>query len=300
MGQGDGAPQTFEVEFEFYDPEESDFHSVRELLCTGSLGLADLDFSGLADTIVEQVNIGTMIKSGTGDEEEEEEDAEKDAALCGLLTVLNLHQFSEKGWCQTLMAFLQEKVKSCSVTTAEQLKAFLKATQPGLLVSERFVNLPLELIPMLHKAVLEDIHWSQTTEHCPAEACWEKPCVAEPSFPFFIKNLCSESPRGSFASLQERPFYFFTHFLLLAKCQPACSSGNEGGPSESVAGEHAAFFLSARKEGDSFGAKTFLKTGKLEECAWKAAASSSRARRTELRGGGRAFFGGRALPFLRA
>ena len=197
------AGQSFEVDFEFYDPEESDFHSVRELLCTGVLRCADLDFSGLADSIVEQVNIGTTIKSGGEDEEEsegsegeaeqsnaqaqEDEDA-ADAALCGFLTCLNLQQFSEKDWRKGLVSLLETKAQSAGSGVSEKLKKFLSADAPGLLVSERFVNLPLELVPMLHKAVLEDIQWSQTTEHCPSE---------------------------------ERPFYFFTHFLLLARCHAA-------------------------------------------------------------------------------
>ncbi|CAE7820020.1 bcp1 [Symbiodinium sp. CCMP2456] len=187
---------TFQVDFEFYDPEESDFHSVRELLCTGVLRCVDLDFSGLADSIVEQVNIGTTIKSGgeEGGSEKSEgaaenEDDDEDAALCGFLTCLNLHQFSEKDWRNGLVSFLESKAHSAGIGVSEKLKKFLTAdAQPGLLVSERFVNLPLELVPMLHKAVLEDISWSQTTEHCPSE---------------------------------ERPFYFFTHFLLLARCHAA-------------------------------------------------------------------------------
>ncbi|CAE7221868.1 bcp1 [Symbiodinium microadriaticum] len=208
---------TFQVDFEFYDPEESDFHSVRELLCTGVLRSADLDFSGLADSIVEQVNIGTTVKSG-GEEEGSEksedegagEDEDEDAALCGFLTCLNLHQFSEKDWRKGLVSLLETKAQSAGIGVSEKLKKFVSAdTQPGLLVSERFVNLPLELVPMLHKAVLEDIRWSQSTEHCPSE---------------------------------ERPFYFFTHFLLLARCHAA----ETGSP---VDGRTVAF---ARPEDEAF------------------------------------------------
>ena len=37
------------------------------------------------------------------------------------------------------------------------------------MVAERFVNLPLELLPAMHKAILEDIEWSCTVEYCPEE-----------------------------------------------------------------------------------------------------------------------------------
>ena len=137
--------------------------------CTGVLCCADLDFSGLADSIVEQVNIGTTIKSG-GEEKEESEsegsesegserevkqsnaqaqeaqvaqedgDDAADASRCGFLTCLNLRQFSEK-------AKAWRKGLECRHTGA----------------STRFVNLPLELAPMLHKGDAEEnIQWSQT------------------------------------------------------------------------------------------------------------------------------------------
>ena len=164
--------EEFQVEFQFFDPEEDDFHSVRDLLCGGTLGFADLDFSGLANSIVDQVNIGTMVKSGAeeatdakaakaGDEDEDE------VTLCGMLTILNLRQFRDEAWCKSLLGLLESKAKE---------KQFLNWTkgevnQVGLVISERFVNLPLELIPAMHNVILEDIQWSCTTEYCPAEEC---------------------------------------------------------------------------------------------------------------------------------
>ncbi|CAK9003061.1 unnamed protein product [Durusdinium trenchii] len=176
---------TFQVEFQFFDPEEEDFHSVRDLLCSGTLGFAELDFSGLANSIVDQVNIGTMVKSGNPDEARSGVDQEdEDVTLCGMLTILNLQQFANTTWCKSLATLLESKAKS-----EKQLLQYTRCSgqdQVGLILSERFVNLPLEVIPAMHSAILEDIKWSCTTEYCPPE---------------------------------ERPFYFFTHFLCLARCQ---------------------------------------------------------------------------------
>ena len=157
--------QTFEVEFQFFDPEEDDFHGVRDLLCSGTLGFCGtLDFSGLANSIVGQVNIGTMVKSGP---EEATANPDEDVTLCGMLTILNVRQFAEETWCKNLSALLESKAKS--------EKQILQYTRPsgtnqvGLIVFERFVNLPLEVIPAMHNAILEDIQWSCTTEYCPPE-----------------------------------------------------------------------------------------------------------------------------------
>ena len=51
-----------DVEFEFYDPQPSDFHGVRVLL---RKSLWDhMSFSPLSDSIVSQVEVGTMVKLG--------------------------------------------------------------------------------------------------------------------------------------------------------------------------------------------------------------------------------------------
>eukprot|EP00434_Breviolum_minutum_P033752 symbB.v1.2.029868.t1/scaffold3241.1/size60449/3 len=114
-GASSTSKETFQVEFEFFDPEEEDFHSVRDLLCSGTFGALDLDFSGIANSIVDQVNIGTMVKSGAEEAQQSQEapaSDEDDVTLCGMLTILNLRQFSEQVWCKNLVALLESKVKS--------------------------------------------------------------------------------------------------------------------------------------------------------------------------------------------
>eukprot|EP00930_Biecheleria_cincta_P002521 TRINITY_DN103531_c0_g1_i1.p1 TRINITY_DN103531_c0_g1~~TRINITY_DN103531_c0_g1_i1.p1 ORF type:complete len:362 (+),score=89.06 TRINITY_DN103531_c0_g1_i1:49-1086(+) len=201
----------FEVDFDFFDPDEEDFHSVRDMLCRGTLGFSEIDYSGLADSIVGQVNIGSMIKSGSG--EGIDNDKEDDSALCGMLTTLNLGQFKDKAWCQALAKMLVEKVKKIGNAEVEaQLQSYLQpkaatkgeqSTQIGLLIKERYENLPSPLLPPLYKAFLEDIEWSCNTPYCPPE---------------------------------ERPFYGFTHFLGIARCHAAPASSKrapvqaQGGP----------------------------------------------------------------------
>jgi len=72
-----------------------------------------------------------------------------------MLTALNLRQFAELEWVKALKTLLAEKAKKFGgPETERQLQAFLeakpaksgKSTEVGLLVSERFVNVPMELI----------------------------------------------------------------------------------------------------------------------------------------------------------
>ena len=115
-----------------------------------------------------------------------------------MLTTLNLRQFKDKAWCQAMAKVFVEKAKKIGNSEVEaQLQAYLEPkaatkgeqkTQVGLLIKERYENLPSPLLPPLYKAFLEDIDWSCNTPHCPPE---------------------------------ERPFYGFTHFLGIARCHAA-------------------------------------------------------------------------------
>lgn len=210
--------EELEIDFDFRDPDELDFHAVKDLLKSGTWEFAaDLNFTELADSVVGQGNIGTIIKSSSPLAEDDD-----DETSCGLLTALNLRQFKHLGWVKTVEEALMARArKHGSTEVASKLDALLqrqgKDAEVGLLFSERFLNLPPDLIPLLHKALKEDIDWSCTTPECPAD---------------------------------ERPFYFFTHFLLALKCTPAGAASSapskkrrkSGSPSGGADGEEKATF----------------------------------------------------------
>lgn len=186
-----------DVDFEFFDPNEDDYHSVGDLLKSGTWEFVALNFAELADSIVGQGNIGTLIKSdagGSGDD--------KDSTLCGMLTALNMRQFVTLSWPKAVATALLAKAnKHAEPEVAKKFRAVLQdskaGTEVGLLLSERFVNLPPQLIPPLHRALQEDIQWSCSTPECPAE---------------------------------ERPFYAFTHFVGVARCFEAAPAPGPGAP----------------------------------------------------------------------
>merc|ERR1712066_739534 len=139
--------------------------------------------SELADSVVGQGNIGTIIKSAgiAGPDDD-------DITSCGLLTTLNLRQFPKLSWAKAIQnSLLAQAAKHAGAEASKSLKDLLakqgNGTEVGLLFNERFVNLPEELIPPLHKALKEDIEWSCTTPECPKD---------------------------------ERPYYFFTHFICVS------------------------------------------------------------------------------------
>lgn len=173
-----------DLDFELTNPEENDYHAVSNMLKSGTWEFMELNFPELVDTLVNQGNIGTLVKSNAG--------AEEDNDACALLTALNLRQFAELSWPRDIAKALVTKAKKhADASVVSKLEALVdrpgaKGTgEVGLLLMERFVNLPLLLVPPLHKALIDDIEWSVTTPECPDD---------------------------------EKPFYKFAHFVCVARC----------------------------------------------------------------------------------
>ncbi|KAL3911490.1 MAG: hypothetical protein SGPRY_008672 [Prymnesium sp.] len=56
-----------QVEFAFFDPRESDFHGVRTLLAGSPIVPSSWDVGGLAAILVEQVEVGSIVKTAAAD-----------------------------------------------------------------------------------------------------------------------------------------------------------------------------------------------------------------------------------------
>ena len=62
----DGKQEFVDVEFEFFDPHSDDYHGTRTLLCGGLWN--HVSVAGVAEAVVAQVAVGTMIKVGGNEE----------------------------------------------------------------------------------------------------------------------------------------------------------------------------------------------------------------------------------------
>lgn len=153
----DEAPQeVVQADFAFFDPKPGDFHGVKILLQT-YLDDKHWDLSGFVDLILAQTTVGTVVKI-----EDDEDDA-----LFALLTVLNLGRYKDQKCIVELKGYL---LKVCEGSTLlGELKGLLedKAEHVGLLVSQRVMNLPPQLLPHLYNALFDEILWA--TEDEPTE-----------------------------------------------------------------------------------------------------------------------------------
>lgn len=142
------------VDIEFFDPSpEVDFHGLKTLLRQ----LFDVDnqlfdLSELAEMILAQPLLGSTVKC---DGQESDPYA--------FLTVLNMHTHREKPAIQQLSRYLIERTRRSDGSPAQDLSQFLNpsnSNQVGLILTERFINMPHQTIPPMYTMLLEEMQWA--------------------------------------------------------------------------------------------------------------------------------------------
>lgn len=148
------------VDFEWFDPNaEVDFHGLKTLLRQ----LLDIDnqlfdLSELADLILSQPLLGSTVKV---DGQETDPYA--------FLTVLNLEThkvgFPSSFLCGALLTLpAQDKkvIRDLHAYLSKKAPSLLPAApaQIGLILSERFINVPHEIVPPMYTMLQEEIQWA--------------------------------------------------------------------------------------------------------------------------------------------
>ncbi|KAI9774289.1 MAG: Mss4p nuclear export [Geoglossum simile] len=141
------------VDFEWFDPQpEHDFHGLKTLLRQ----LLDVDaqlfdLSALAHLILSQPLLGSTVKV---------EGNETDPYA--FLTVLNLHEHRDKPVIKDLTRYLIHK-SSTVPSLSNSVKILLSpdsSSEVGLILTERVINIPSEVVPPMYTMLLEEISWA--------------------------------------------------------------------------------------------------------------------------------------------
>ncbi|WIA22012.1 hypothetical protein OEZ85_004365 [Tetradesmus obliquus] len=137
------------VDFQFFDPKESDFHGLKALLHTYLDG-QQYDSSPLVDTIIAQASVGTVVRTG------EDEDP------IAVMTVLNTQQHKQAGFLQQIRQYVLGKCKDAALK--DKLAKAWDAPGTGLIINERLVNCPPQLAPPLVQALFDEVGWATEDE----------------------------------------------------------------------------------------------------------------------------------------
>lgn len=145
------------VDFDYFDLNPTvDFHATKTFLrqLFGD-DACQFDISGLADLILTENAVGTTIKT-------EGQEGDPFALLSVIDATSNLTKPSVKG----LLDYIMEKTKSSTefnmvlrklLDAKKSTKDDSKKLRVGLIISERMINMPVEVVPPMYKMLLKEM-----------------------------------------------------------------------------------------------------------------------------------------------
>jgi len=148
-----------DVDFLFLDPNQSQFFSVKSLL-NGLLDGLSYNSSDLANIVCDQVVVGTMIGVEGDEEKPLYQGKPEEKNVLGFVSLLNLQVYENEKVMKEIVQYAVQK----SEIHNENHEKFLQVLQThtnkiGLLINERMINLPPQLVPTLHNQLCEDVKW---------------------------------------------------------------------------------------------------------------------------------------------
>jgi len=146
LGEND---REIQVDFEGQNPCEEDFNGIKSLL-NQLLLKAHVDQSKLADLIIKQSHIGSVLKQCLDDENPDSDDDETDEVY-GISTIINLTHHQNEECVKQLQQHLVTKSDG-------KLDAIFKnpKNQVAFLLNERFINIPPQVsVPLMENLSTE-------------------------------------------------------------------------------------------------------------------------------------------------
>ncbi|GAA5985555.1 hypothetical protein JCM11641_007992 [Rhodosporidiobolus odoratus] len=159
--------EMLDVSFSFFDPQPQDYHSFKLLFSQLLQGDAmDLDLGGVADLVLEQKLVGSTVKTDNGEGDE----TAKEGDPYAVLTVLNGNVHKTNPALASLLSYLLSKLPPSSEfhsALSSLLENPADSSSPqsrkhvGLVLSERLVNMPVQVVPPMYKMLGEELEWAR-------------------------------------------------------------------------------------------------------------------------------------------
>jgi len=151
-----------QVEFEARTPEERDLPGVISLLKQCFRGSEDVDLSALAQYVLKQRSVGSVVTQSPSDSTDDEDDDElggTDGEVFGLATIIRL-----KG-TEVSDMIVRHMSKSVAATDRRgQLGNLLTSldSDVGLIISERIINMPPQIAVPLYQTLANEVKKAKT------------------------------------------------------------------------------------------------------------------------------------------
>ncbi|XP_033188964.1 protein BCCIP homolog isoform X1 [Bombus vancouverensis nearcticus] len=147
-----------QVDFEGRYPVDPDYHGIKTLLQQLFLK-AHVDLGGLADLIIRENYVGSVVKQSADLDESDDEDNDVNDVF-GITTVINLSSKQNYPCIQQLRELLTQMAKEHATDTVDTMIKNLLEDETevlGLLINERFVNIPAQISVPLLENLMSDI-----------------------------------------------------------------------------------------------------------------------------------------------
>lgn len=156
-GEDQEDQEMINVDFDFFDLNpDVDFHATKNFLrqLFGD-DANEFDISGLADLVLTKNSVGTSIKT---------DGTESDPFA--LLSVVNMTENLTKPSIKKLVDYVINKTKGKTefnimlkklLTNVNTTNGAGKQLKVGLIVSERMINMPIEVVPPMYRMLLEEM-----------------------------------------------------------------------------------------------------------------------------------------------
>lgn len=167
-GSGDSSEldvqQEVQVDFEAHAISDGDCNGIKRLLQQLFLK-ASMNISELADIIIQQNYVGSVIRQAEIFDENDEGDEGDEGGIFGFITVVNLTEGKGTESVEQIKDLVLSKCKTNHQTATEQLEKILNDNSKpvNILISERFINVPPQIALPLHKQLQAELVDAQKT-----------------------------------------------------------------------------------------------------------------------------------------
>ncbi|XP_068111830.1 BRCA2 and CDKN1A-interacting protein [Hyperolius riggenbachi] len=188
--QDEAVNEEVTVDFEAHTMSDGDHDGIKKLLKQLFLK-AHVNITEMADLIIQQNHIGSVIKQAEG-AEDSDDDGDNEDHIFGFISLLNLTERQDTPCVEEVRELVLSRCEtSCDQSTVEQLDKILRDNSKpvGLLISERFINVPAQIALPMHQQLQKELADAQRTN---------KPCGRCFYYLIICKTFLEpgEKPRG--------------------------------------------------------------------------------------------------------
>ncbi|XP_041985185.1 protein BCCIP homolog [Aricia agestis] len=148
-----------QADFEGRNPEECDFHGIKQLLRQLFLK-SNVDLSALAQIIISQNYVGSVVKQCLDEVEEDDDEEDGSDGVFGITTVINLTKRKDEKCIQEIRQLLTTLANENADEKTKSLVNKILAESSnhvGLVINERILNIPAAISVPLFSSLQNEL-----------------------------------------------------------------------------------------------------------------------------------------------